>query len=359
LGGLGEKGTIYGSLVSIGWSGVDLFFVLSGFLITGILLDSRSEGKYFKKFYARRILRIFPLYYAVVASVFVAGPFILANLSRNGLPATKLHPESQLFAWTFTLNIPFGFDTQHVSSLIHPLWSVSVEEQFYLFWPLVVYLLRPQDLRRLCLALVGTALAIRIVFSMAGNGLAAYVFTPCRFDALALGALLALTLRTPGGMTLAKQWASRFTVVAFVGVAIIVFLRGTLFTDPVVSTVGLSLIAILYASALACVLATPLGSALRRPFCITPLRLLGKYSYATYVFHQFIIVGLVAMGISSITLASRLHSKIWGDLAFGAIAGATTLGCAVASWWLFEKRFLSLKRAFSYDNASTPQVDVT
>jgi peptidoglycan/LPS O-acetylase OafA/YrhL len=347
VGGLGDKGSVYGSVVSFGWSGVDLFFVLSGLLITGILLDSRAEQKYFQKFYARRILRIFPLYYATVVAIFDAGPFLLRRLSRGHLIGYWVHPSSQIFAWTFTLNIPFGLGL-NFSPLIHPLWSLAVEEQFYLVWPLAVYLLSPITLRRVCLGLIVAAPIARMSLVSMGRLAAAYSFTPCRLDALAFGALLALTLRTENGVALIRAWAWRVGLASLVGLSAILPFRGTKPLDPVVVTVGLSLVALCYVSVLGGILSTPPGSVMRRPFCLPPLQMLGKYSYAIYVFHQAVIILLVIGGFSATALAARLHARIFGEVAFGSLAVATSLGAAMASWWLIEKRFLALKRAFRY-----------
>jgi peptidoglycan/LPS O-acetylase OafA/YrhL len=345
---VGDQGTLYGWVASIGWSGVDLFFVLSGFLITGILLDSRYKEKYFQNFYARRVLRIFPLYYVVVGAVFVGGPALLWHFSHdNALIARSVKPGSQVFAWTYTFNLPFAFDPNRVSKLIAPLWSLSVEEQFYLVWPLAVYLLRPQALRSVCLALIGGALMVRVAFAVAGNTNAAYALTPCRSDALALGALLALTVRAPGGIEKIRRWGWKICLVALVGVTAATLIRGTDFKDSIIVTAGISLVGLLYAAALGTVVSAPEGSRVRSGLRLCPLRFLGKYSYAIYMFHQAIITVLLKR-TSPASLATQLHSILAGDVAFCLIVGTASVVAAMASWWLLEKRFLALKRAFSY-----------
>jgi len=347
--GLGNNRTPYGWIVSMGWSGVDLFFVLSGYLITGILLDSRSEEKYFQKFYARRMLRIFPLYYLVVAGLFLAGPPLLRHLSRGDLIAVWVKPGSQIFAWTFTLNVPFAFDYNQISRLIHPLWSLSIEEQFYLIWPVTVYLLTPRTLRVVCLTLVGSALPARIAFVIAGHCSAAFALTPCRTDALALGALLASTVRTPGGMETIRRWGWKTSVAALAGIILTVFFRGPEGADPVIVTVGISLVGICYASALGAVISAPQESLSRRGLRLPVIRFLGKYSYAIYVFHQAIIITMVHK-LPPGRLAMTLHSSFGGCLTFAAIFGILTITAAMASWWLLERHFLAFKRAFSYQS---------
>ncbi len=345
--GVGNSPTLYGYIASIGWSGVDLFFVLSGFLITGILLDTSSQENYFKNFYARRILRIFPLYYFMVAGIFFAGPPLLRHLSRADLIGEWIKPGIQIFAWTFTLNIPFAFHLNHISTLIHPLWSLSVEEQFYLIWPVTVYVLTSRTLRLVCVALVGSALVVRIAFVVAGERAAAFALTPCRTDSLALGALLAQAVRTRGGLDMIGRWGWKTFVVALAGVTLIAFFRGTGGTDPVVVTAGISLLGIFYASALGAVVSAPQKSIFRRGLRLPMLRFLGKHSYAVYMFHQAIIITMVH-NLSPASLALTLHSTFGGWLAFAAIFGIVAITAAMASWWLLEKHFLAFKRRFGY-----------
>ena len=349
LGGVG-RGGVCGSFFSIGWAGVDLFFVLSGFLITGILLDSKSGAKYFQRFYTRRILRIFPLYYAVVTGIFLLMPFFLYRLHLTGRVVSLLHPESQIYAWTYTLNFEFAFHQAHVSPLIHPLWSLSVEEQFYVIWPLAVYLLSLQTLKRLCVVLITLAPLIRIGFVLGGNELAAYVLTPCRFDSLALGALLSILFRVPGAIHPLRRWGWKVALAALTGIILLAYTRSTSFADPVVCTLGLSLIGLFSVCSLAAILCTSEKSRARRPFSSYLLRTIGKYSYAIYVFHQIVILLLVMRGISAESLSHRLNSNIGGALAFAGLAAILVVVAAAGSWWGLEKRILALKRLVTYDD---------
>jgi peptidoglycan/LPS O-acetylase OafA/YrhL len=138
------------------------------------------------------------------------------------------------------------------------------------------------------------------------------------------------------------MWTSLCALVA------IVLLRGTHFDDPVISTLGLSLLGAFYAAGIATILGAPAHSAGSRIFCARPLLVLGKYSYAMYIFHQAIIIGLTVKGVSVKSLESILHSSILAEVAFSTVAVTATLSAAIASWWLIEKPFLSLKRLFSY-----------
>src|SRR5687768_1805284 len=146
-------------LLEIGWAGVDLFFVLSGFLITGILLDARGTPHYLRNFYARRALRIFPLYYGFLAVT------LLVSLAVKLAPGASHEGLRHLWAaqpslWTYTANywMPAQTAWSPWSEVVIPLWSLSVEEQFYLVWPLVVCRLSERGLVRLCVGIVAGAL---------------------------------------------------------------------------------------------------------------------------------------------------------------------------------------------------------
>src|SRR5215831_9307447 len=140
-----------------GLLGVDLFFVLSGFLITGILYDARNKPHYFRNFYIRRVLRIFPLYYGVLVLVFFVAPLI--PLLRG--PTLDFLVDRQAWAWLYGVNIYLA---------MHEEWSLSVEEHFYLFWPLVVFLLarRPRSLIAVCLAISLSAVLARVTGVLLG-----------------------------------------------------------------------------------------------------------------------------------------------------------------------------------------------
>ena len=135
----------------IGWIGVELFFVLSGFLITGILHDSKGTPGYFRNFYARRVLRIFPLYYATLL-VFAT----LHWLAPLGFPLES----QELWVWMLTYLTNVGMVWQGFGGLAH-FWSLAVEEHFYLFWPLVVWRLNRRQLMRLAVAVWVISLALR------------------------------------------------------------------------------------------------------------------------------------------------------------------------------------------------------
>src|SRR6266550_2788258 len=143
------------SVFDLGWSGVDLFFVLSGFLITGLLIDAKGSAGYFKVFYARRALRILPLYYGTLVVMFVL-PYLLTSVMNP----TYITPfRDQIWYWGYLQN--YHYLTNAWSDIAGPFWTLAIEEQFYLVWPLVVLLLSRKHLLRLCFAVIVGALLYR------------------------------------------------------------------------------------------------------------------------------------------------------------------------------------------------------
>jgi peptidoglycan/LPS O-acetylase OafA/YrhL len=163
-----------------GQTGVTLFFVLSGFLITRILLDTKETTGYFKNFYLRRALRIFPLYYLFLAITYYVVPLIVNT------PFGSFN--QQIFYFTYLQNFAITFNWDSVGP-VH-FWSLAVEEHFYLFWPVVVYLFSTKNLSRVIIGIIIGALLLRIF--MLNNGYGVFYFTFTRFDSLAIGALLAI-----------------------------------------------------------------------------------------------------------------------------------------------------------------------
>ncbi|MHB1328106.1 MAG: acyltransferase family protein, partial [Gemmatimonadales bacterium] len=178
-------------LLGTGWIGVDLFFLVSGFLITGILWEARGSDGYFWRFYTRRTLRIFPLYYAFLFGLLVVLPMFMSQYA-----AEHATHDRRIWLWTYLSNILMARDGwEGMPSHTTHLWSLAIEEQFYLIWPLVVYLLRYRGLVITCLTILGLSPLIRAGLDHAlPDGVAAYTLLPARLDGLALGALLALIM---------------------------------------------------------------------------------------------------------------------------------------------------------------------
>ncbi len=213
---------LIGNVVFFGWTGVDLFFVLSGFLITGILLDTRDSERYFTTFYARRILRIFPLYYLVLFLAFVVLPKFPAVhpvlVGQDDLPP-------QWPYWLYLTNVLIA-DRGWVHGWVDVAWSLAIEEHFYLVWPLVIWLCPPRLVAVLCAVIILAEPAAR-VFARAAmvESLPIYVLTWFRLDGLAMGALLALAQRR-GLLPSLDRWAPAVVIAGVAGIIAVTILGG-------------------------------------------------------------------------------------------------------------------------------------
>jgi len=312
-----------------GFVGVDLFLVLSGFLITGILLDASEEnhGRFFFTFYGRRALRIWPLYYAALAIAFFCGA-----MHGNDSPAWYWLLSSNLGAtlkgrW---LESPEGFSLAH-------FWSLAVEEQFYLVWPFLVRFLQRPVLAKVCLALLIAGPVTHFALHFAGNAVGAYLFTPVRLHTLAAGAGLAIAFRRPALWETLTRFAPWVAVTSGA-----VTVAGLLFPNY------LSLVPFgpfLWGAVL--VLALSPGSrwatALDRPLP----RLFGKFSYGLYVWHYFANPWLKGPVYEEIARFTG-HGGALSLAVFTIFAFAFSFAASLTSWWLLEKPCLSLKRYFRY-----------
>ncbi len=329
--------------------GVELFFVLSGFLITGILYDARNRPHYFRNFYMRRLLRIFPLYYGVLVLVFCVAPLI--PLLRG--PALDHLVENQAWAWLYAVNIHIAKSGDWSLSYIDHFWSLAVEEHFYLVWPLVVFALahRARALLAMCLAVALGAMLARVIGSLMGlSWWTTYVLTPFRLDGLALGAFLAMTVRQSGGLerlVRALPW-----VVAVVGGLLAVTFAWTRLVSreglELVLPVRAALILILLACLLVWALIAPERSVTSRFFRWRLMAFLGTYSYGLYVYHHFISYYLTA-NRTELELARWLGSHGAAVALQATLGAAASLALAYLSYEYFEKRFLGLKRLYETD----------
>jgi len=336
------------------WSGVDLFFVLSGFLITGILLDRLNGKHYFRNFYGRRILRIFPLYYGVLFLAFIILPLVHIQTSS----ATQ---QSAKYFLTFTSNIQFALSgwTYHA---FDPYWSLAVEEQFYLLWPLLLFLIpRKYHLSVVMMCVIG-GIALRAMCIHAGTS-SVFLFTmlPCHADGLLIGGALAMLVRSQTKLPIPGSWMS----IALSAVVAMFFLsgsfhwfglklyydawntRGALFYYP---TIALGYGIILY-------LCITRSNPVRSFFNNTQLRAVGKYSYCLYLIHMP-ITHLFHAGIQPILL-ERLSNSLPAfaqELIQFMPLFLISFVCAAASWRFFERPLLRLKRYLPYsaDESSQP-----
>jgi peptidoglycan/LPS O-acetylase OafA/YrhL len=308
--------------LALGQTGVDLFFVLSGFLITRILLRARGSPHYLRNFYFRRTLRIFPLYYAVLLGYFVVVPLI-QGLALDGTSLTVYAGYGQSIAALFR--------GSHVEGPAH-FWSLAVEEHFYFVWPFLVMMLERRPLKVALGTIVGLALLMRALLVPTGIDVSYLSF--CRMDALAIGSLIAVALVEPGALARLANLCRRAASVAVPALAVIYVLTSGS-GAAVQQVLKFPLIAGFHAMLLIFVLASSPTSVLGVFFSSPIMRTLGKYSYGLYVFHPFVF--------------SACHGRVPGGLLAEVVASFAASGAlAFASWHLFEKRFLSLKAAFEY-----------
>lgn len=337
---------LYNNFRLRGWMGVDLFFVLSGFLITGILYDTRTDSKFFQRFFARRSVRIFPVFYLLVVVLLLLTPVLRYEWRLEHLPF--LFYMGNFFA-------AFDDSLYTVSSANHPaasvylghLWSLCVEEQFYLLWPFVVWKVR--DRVRLLWVATGLSLlalifrfSVVIFSSTLPLGLANHTL-PGRMDAMLFGAILALLLRGESSDVVQRSCKWVFLVAATLTATLFVLSPES--NSPWLSTIGYSLIGIASAGLIGMTLRP--GSPAFRFFHLRPLRVLGKYSYGFYVYH---LVWAAAWWHFGAMLTVRLHSRIWGGVLMNIVNFAVTFLVAKLSYDLFEVRFLRWKKNFEYDS---------
>lgn len=337
------------SVTKYGILGVDLFFVLSGFLITGILYEANSKTNYFRNFYMRRVLRIFPLYYGVLAFIFFVAPLI----PQLQGPTLDYLLDRQAWAWLYGVNVYLATHEAWSFSYLNHFWSLCVEEHFYFFWPLVVFLLarRPRALIAVSLAAsLGAMLARPIGLLMGLSWWSTIIFTPFKLDGLALGAFLAVMARQPGGWAWIERALPRVVVIAC-GLTAVSYVGAWLAPRQeleILASIRASLFQMLLACLLIWALAAPKASFSSRFFRSRAMVFLGVYSYGLYVYHHFISYYLL-INNTELELARWLGSHSAAVALQATLGGLASLAIAYLSYELFEKRFLRLKHLFQTD----------
>lgn len=319
------------------WSGVDLFFVLSGFLIGGILLDAVASPSYFSTFYIRRAYRILPLYAAMLALTFV----IDACFDRQHLVQFLYYP---LFLQNFQMAIIGSFGAVHLGMT----WSLAVEEQFYLTMPLVI---RAVSRRTLVATLVGVILVAPLLrallyFLYPDNWVAGYVLMPCRADALSIGVLIALALREPRMLSVTRRYSG--AVYTLLAVFSLIGLRALLGRFPPYDTKAFGLeysfLAVLFGLLL---LSTLLSKRLSAIFSFGPLRFMGSIAYGAYLLHR--PIGFL---LGKIWLHVRPTNGPTTEVLVATFSAALSIAIATASWEYFEKPFVQRGHWYKYAEES-------
>lgn len=363
---LWSKGAIFGW----GWTGVDIFFVLSGFLITGILYDSRHKPHHYRDFYIRRTLRIFPLYYTLWLVILLATPIAQWHWNwrwalwpayvGNYARFLFLHQPGDPYRF---VRIPFGPVVQGwfkspMNLYIGHFWSLCVEEQFYLLWPFIVYTVRKREaLIKICLGVIILMPLFRWLLSVLvpPEMLRMELFyrsLPTRLDALLIGGLIALCLRGPEQAWL-RQWRRWLLVAVAFLFALTCFIAMDIMRLPLygsatnwVGIIGFTWID-LFAAALILECIHP-GSILGRVLSLRPLRGLGIVSYGFYVYHDLLH-----------DFYGWFGNRFFPNHAFAVTtlsAFVCSITISIASYKFLEQPFLRLKDRFTNQVHKAPPI---
>jgi peptidoglycan/LPS O-acetylase OafA/YrhL len=324
--------------------GVDLFFVLSGFLIGGILLDSKTRSHFFASFWIRRIARIFPVAYLVLAT-YAAALFVTAHFGigrfDNWLLA-EYRPPLWSFA-TFTQSLPIALGGYGGPRWMAMTWSLAIEEQFYLLFPLAVYFLPRRSLVGLVIGGIIAAPILRgVLEGYFGNWYAPYVLLPSRMDSLLYGVAVALVVRSSAAINFARRYRLALDAIAlFILCAVLMdWWEWTLWTTPLgTRPLRYSLFAIMWGIVILRIFICP-NSAFNSIWRNSALAKIGLVSYALYMYHQSInglVHGLLFNQEPTITKPIHLVAAV------GVLAIAT--GLATLSYIYFEGPIRSLWRS--------------
>ena len=328
----------------LSWSGVDLFFVLSGFLIGGILLDARSSPRFFQTFYIRRAYRILPLYFLVIGLSLL--PHLLAQFSAARAAHTTPLPLPWWSYATFTQNFWMAYLGVFGPSGMGITWSLAIEEQFYLSIPLLIRNVRPRNLVIVLLMVIACAPWLRVLLhsSMTYPGLASYVLMPTRADALCLGVLAALLVRNEifwNWLQSNRRTLWSVTGVFFLGVAYMTW-QGYDALSFAMTTWGFSWLATFYTCILLIAVSSsrgPVSRILQNP----SLMRLGTLAYCSYLVHV-----AIKNALRHPLKAHFPEFPVAAWLVGGILGIALTLAVAALSYKYFEKPLLKRGHQYSY-----------
>lgn len=321
-------------LIDLGGLGVRLFFVLSGFLITGILLRSKSYCEKnglpvfyaLRQFYARRVLRIFPLFY------FVLGVAAVLNVQ----------PVRETFVWHAAFLTNFYIFLNGWNGSINHLWTLAVEEQFYLAWPWIILFVSRRRLLAVILVTIAVGPVFRLFYGLHTGNEATPILPLSCLDTLGVGALLALRKNQIGEQqSRSYPFGNAGLLLGFGVLAVFVLLRAmnqAWIISYAIFDVGAALIAGWVVSIASPGFRGPIGRFLE----IRPLVYVGTISYGIYVYHNFVLHFMYLPKTATILLL--LHSSLLASLLIGVV----TISLAAFSWHVFERPINNLKGHFKY-----------
>ncbi len=340
------------SKLLVGRTGVTMFFTLSGFLITGILLRCRESvfyqkikvGNALKVFYARRTVRIFPAYYLLLLLILLFYPAYYAQ-----------YPGSFYWCLAYASNIYIYITHTFIGDLGHT-WSLAVEEQFYLFWPLIILFTPQKYLLKVICIFIAAAIFVRLgfaIFQPSNNSLEYYgILTVTCFDAFGIGALLALYKYEQTDFNAFGKWANRLAIVAFP-----LFVWSLVSANPIIVALSPLFVSVL-SGALIFTLVSNKSHVITGIFSHPIPAYIGKISYGLYLWH--LPIPMIYQDISNF-----LYAHGWlipftkysllpfaGGASQSFIYFAATILVASLSWFLYEKPINELKKKFDYQVSS-------
>ena len=341
------------SLTLYGWYALDTFFVLSGFLITGILLRTKEEKHYYKNFYVRRSLRVFPLYYFVLTLILLLIPILDPDYVKEipkALPYYLFYQQN----WFHFLSSVKG--TEYLSVT----WSLAIEEQFYLLFPFLVYYTRKETLAKISGAIIVVSILARVLSVFLWKDAAQmtnfyFYNTFTRFEEIAFGILIAIAFTYPDWKSKLSKISLPVFLVTYPALLIaeVITSRDIGIPHPAYGNIPLTVIgytlASVFASALIITLTTQDRlSFIRRFFRNKVLTFFGDHSYSIYLFHM-------PVGLTLLDYLWRTNLRGWQFyfVYIGATIGITIM-ISVLTWNFLEKPMLNLKKYFEYREPAKP-----
>jgi peptidoglycan/LPS O-acetylase OafA/YrhL len=338
-------GPIITKLSLMGLTGVSLFFILSGFLITGILLNAKNKRNYFRNFYARRILRIFPLYYLSLFLVFMILPSII-----NFTAQSTFLKNSQIWLWTYMSNFPTvaGIWNKSEQFALGHFWSLSVEEHFYLIWPLVIYLTDIKKLKIICKVIIVLSLLSGLISTLLMANyvtLKFFTWTTITFSgALAIGALLAVHKHEHGSL-LEISKISKYLLSVFGILFLIIGFTPRRYNPELRGLIEHQISWFLYTGLMISIINIDSTAFLYKIFTNRLLLVFGKISYGIYVFHG-ILMPFFEKHLDIEQFSDKIGSPIFGTLFYYIITFGSVFLISLLSWTLIESQILKLKVYF-------------
>lgn len=316
----------------LGWCGVDLFFILSGFLITSSLIETKEDKNYLKKFWLKRILRIFPLYYLILIIILI--PKFFFNIDTVSYNSWSYWFYLQNWVYVYNGVFPDGKDT------LNHFWSLAIEEQFYLLFPFVIKYTPKKNLVAVLFTFIVIAVGARYYF-FAHKNIGYYVATVSRLDALSIGALMAFSVREYKHLLEKYIHVAFYSTLCYVIFAIAIY-QDLHFSNPLIATFGLTAFAILFA----CILIYSISN-FKNNFLTTILnnrylKFIGKISYGLYVYHWVLYVFLRPLFLDFLFNSTQLI--IVSKVIASSLIFLLALTTSYLSYRYFEKRIMSLRK---------------